>query len=106
MPCFSKGYWQTVFPSGLSSVGRLKRGYSNLFFPFEEITLPNVCIKKTLSFEALLGYISTWSAYKVAVKQNELPVFQNWFKRLERHWGEDNDKTIVWPIAARIGKLT
>ncbi|WP_353406844.1 methyltransferase domain-containing protein [Pseudoteredinibacter isoporae] len=103
---FQQGYWQDCFSFWPEQRRPVEEGYSNLFFPFEEITLPNVCIKKTLSFEALLGYISTWSAYKVAVKQNELPVFQNWFKRLERHWSEGNDKTIVWPIAARIGKLT
>lgn len=102
---FQQGYWQDCFAFWPDQRRPVEEGYRNMHFPFEEISLPNVCIEMNMSFEALLGYISTWSAYKVAAKQNELAVFHRWFARLQAHWHSGEQKKIVWPIAARLGRL-
>ncbi|MBB6519939.1 methyltransferase domain-containing protein [Pseudoteredinibacter isoporae] len=102
---FQQGYWQDCFGFWPEQRRPVEDGYSNLYFPFDEIVLPNVSIEMSMSFEALLGYISTWSAYKAAAKRNELAIFHDWFKRLGQHWNAGEEKKIVWPIAARVGTL-
>ncbi|WP_299980554.1 methyltransferase domain-containing protein [uncultured Pseudoteredinibacter sp.] len=103
---FQQGYWQDCFSYWPKQRRPVENGYADLYFPFEETSLPNVSIEQEMSFEELLGYISTWSAYKAAQQKDELAVFHSWFERLQKQWGDEPKKKVLWPIAARIGKLS
>jgi hypothetical protein len=60
--------------------------------------------KFTWTFEQLVGYLETWSAvehYKAHNNENPIDLIR---KELELTWNR-SDKTVVFPMLLRLGKL-
>lgn len=102
---FQQAYWQDCFKYWPPQRRAVENGYADLYFPFKEESLANVSIEQAMSFEDLLAYVKTWSAYKAAKQKNEQGVFYRCFERLQKQWGDSPTQTVRWPIAARVGKL-
>lgn len=103
---FQQGYWQDCFHFWPAQRRPVENGYSQLYFPFDEIDFPRSNIELNMTLEEFLAYISTWSAYKVAAKKDQLAAFNEWFSRLEQQWEAEEKKRVLWPIAGRVGRLT
>ena len=82
------------------------RRYADLLFPFEEISVPPVPMTAAWSLERVLGYLSTWSAVRAFVKATgEDPVAAH-APNLAAAWGDAGaEKTIVWPLVLRAGRI-
>lgn len=102
---FQQGYWQDCFHFWPEQRRPVENGYADLYFPFDEIEMPRSSIEIEMTLEEFFAYISTWSAYKVAAKKDELKVFDQWFVRMASQWKAHEKKRVIWPIAARVGKL-
>jgi len=81
-------------------------GYRDLPFPFEELNAAPFSIKAEWELQALLGYISTWSAVRQASQKGEEHLITQFKNELTSLWGNpDRRRKIVWPIAMRLGKI-
>lgn len=80
------------------------RGYADLDFPFVEFPSPAMAIQKAWPLAELLGYLSTWSAVKHAVKQGHGQVIERFATDLAARWGDpETRRPVSWPINMRIG---
>jgi len=81
-------------------------GYRDLPFPFEELNAAPFSIEAEWELQALLGYISTWSAVRQARQKGEAHLITQFENELTSLWGSpDRRRKIVWPIAMRLGKI-
>ncbi len=103
---FQQGYWQLIHQYWPAKRKHVEEGYLNILFPFTELEFPDLFIHREMPFDAFIGYIKTWSAYKTAQKLNELEQFELFFEKLEQAWGNrETSKKITWPISVRAGKI-
>jgi SAM-dependent methyltransferase len=80
------------------------RGYADLDFPFAEFPPPAMAIRKAWTLAELLGYLSTWSAVKHAVKQGHGRLLERFATDLAAHWGDpETRRPVTWPINLRTG---
>jgi SAM-dependent methyltransferase len=82
------------------------RRYTDLLFPFEEISVPPVTMTADWDFERTLGYLSTWSAVKRCAKETGRDPIAEFAPRLGAAWGDPSkEKTITWPLVLRAGRI-
>jgi SAM-dependent methyltransferase len=80
------------------------RGYADLDFPFAEFSPPAMAIRKTWSLGELIGYISTWSAVKHAMKEGHGQVIERFSTELAARWGDpETRRPVAWPVNMRTG---
>jgi len=78
--------------------------YATIPFPFEEIKAPSFYRHYEWTFNALIGYLSTWSAVQHYMRaEGEDPVALI-APRLRRAWGVAKTRTVSFPMLLRIGK--
>lgn len=80
-------------------------GYASLPFPFEEKRPPELAMVKSLSREALLGYIHTWSSVSNLKKQGDPGVLTRFEAQVKELWGEVKEREVRWPISMRVGNI-
>jgi len=83
----------------------LWNGYREIHFPFQEIEFPKIELSVEMSLDALVGYISSWSATQLCREQSgkdPIPPFRDELRTL---WGDER-KTLrlSWELVGRIGK--
>lgn len=79
--------------------------YATLAFPFAPIELERFDMTAAWSAEALIGYVSTWSAvsrYRAANDDDPIPAFA---AAVERVWGRASTHTVYWPLTLRAGRV-
>lgn len=83
-------------------------GYATLPFPFAELTPAKLAICRELDCAQLLGYIGTWSALRQARSHGQEAwldaTLQQFGRDMLQLWG-DGPRSIVWPIAMRVGRV-
>ncbi len=93
------GFW----PKGREHV---ENGYSQLPFPFVSVDMPKLVMHQTWGLTALMGYLNTWSAVKLANKQLGQDCVSQFQKELEPFWPDAScQKTITWPLSCRVGRV-
>lgn len=102
---FQKGYWQDIHEFWPPERQHVETGYSDLYFPFTEMTLPNYNYQQTMIVEEFIMYIKTWSAYKVAENAQELEKFNKFFEHLRRAWKNGESKEVIWPISIKGARI-
>jgi SAM-dependent methyltransferase len=102
---FQKTYWQDLADDWPVARRHVESGYSDLYFPFEQIEVNEFTNTKQVNMQQLLGYVSTWSATKS--KCRGTPDFLIQLERkLSRLWGApDTVRDLQWPIFCRLGRL-
>lgn len=81
-------------------------GYAGMPFPFADIAAPAFEIRLQWRLDDLLAYLRTWSATQRCLKETGTDPTLALGRELAPLWGErDIEKTIVWPIALRCGRL-
>jgi SAM-dependent methyltransferase/DNA-binding MarR family transcriptional regulator len=102
---FQQGYWQDIHRFWPAERRHVENCYSELDFPFQEISVTGQRIQREMRFNEFCGYISTWSAWRAAEDQNALYMFEDFFERLQKLWPDDATKTVIWPIACKVTHL-
>lgn len=104
---YQRFYQEEIGPYWPSERRHVERGYADLAFPFERVTIPAQEIAVDWDLAAVIGYAGTWSATKKAAKAGAahlLPAFEADMARL---WGDPaTPRRVVWPITVRAGRLT
>ncbi|HMK89830.1 MAG TPA: class I SAM-dependent methyltransferase [Methylocystis sp.] len=81
-------------------------GYRSLPFPFAEIAAPQLAIEASWNLDAVVGYVSTWSAVKAAANTLGRDPSDNLRDELAQLWGAAvSRRRVRWPLALRVGRL-
>lgn len=103
---FQRFYVEEIGPYWPAERKMVDDGYQTLSFPFAEITPYAMNITVEWPLEALLGYISTWSAIKKAEAAGKGELLSAFAADIRQLWGRaEQPRTIVWPINMRLGNV-
>ncbi|MFJ5406190.1 class I SAM-dependent methyltransferase [Pectobacterium punjabense] len=81
-------------------------GYRDIPFPFDEIDAPPLNIHLEWPLEALIGYISTWSAVASIREAGQEETLHRFYEDIAEFWGNPATyRPIIWPINMRIGRI-
>jgi SAM-dependent methyltransferase len=84
----------------------VESAYRTLPFPLREIAAPAFELRLDWNLDALMGYLSTWSAVQRYVKvrgSDPLPALRD---RLAVHWQPATAlRAVVWPLHLRAGRI-
>lgn len=78
-------------------------GYRTLPFPFKELTAPEFVMTANWGLNHMLGYLATWSAVKEFRSQTASDPLKVVGAELQEVWGQEDLKTISWPLVIRAG---
>jgi len=96
-------YHHTVGPYWPFERKQVENGYRDLAFPFNELSSPVFSMQADWSVQHLLGYLSTWSAVKRYKEDRGVDPLQSISHDLLTAWGEQQTRTVTWPLALRVG---
>ena len=84
----------------------VESAYRSLPFPLREIAAPEFELCLHWDLDALIGYLSTWSAvqrYVKALGRDPLPEMR---RQLEPHWHPATlPRQVIWPLHLRVGRV-
>lgn len=83
----------------------IDENYQTIPFPFEEIDVPAMENRLEWTFDHLIGYLETWSAVKHYIRENQQNPVELIRAALETAWGEEETRSVVFPLLLRIGKI-
>jgi SAM-dependent methyltransferase len=105
--CIRHDYHAIIRPFWPERRRHVEDGYRSLDFPFAEIQAPAYALTTRWTLDALLGYLSSWSAsarYRAAHGSDPVASFGI---RLASEWGRpETPRTFRWPLALRVGRAT
>lgn len=80
--------------------------YSDLPFPFDELTPPKFEMITEWNLDQVAGFLSSWSGSKIyQEKKGYHPLNEIW-EDFNKAWGDENIiRTIHWPLHIRVGKI-
>lgn len=83
----------------------VESGYKSLPFPFQEVVAPALQLKMDWDLDALIGYVSTWSAVQRYTKVRGADPLVKLRERVEPVWNSGNERrSVVWPLHLRAGR--
>lgn len=81
-------------------------GYRTIDFPFDELPAPSFRLERTLTLEAFLGYLSTWSAVRNAIESGESGLLAEFAADVTARWGDpDAALPMAWSLHLRLARL-
>lgn len=99
-------YTRVIGPYWPAERRHVENGYRELYFPFRELEVPAMAIRRRWDLQELLGYVGTWSAVKAAERVLGSSAMLEFGQRLEQAWGHaDVKRGITWPLAVRAGRM-
>lgn len=79
--------------------------YSDLPFPFEELTPPEFKMITEWNLDQVAGFLSSWSGSKIFHQNKGYHPLKEIWDELLLAWGDDKEKHLInWPLYMRIGK--
>ncbi|MEL1255523.1 class I SAM-dependent methyltransferase [Flavobacterium sp. DGU38] len=97
-------YYDIVDPYWDAERKYLDENYETIPFPFEEIPTEKFQNQFIWSFEALIGYLQTWSSVQHYISKNNQNPIDLIYDELKFSWG-NSDKKVTFPLLLRIGRL-
>lgn len=97
-------YRETVGPYWEKERKYIDEKYRTIPFPFEELPAPQISMQCRWTPEQLLGYLNTWSAVHAYKEKNNVNPVGLIAGKLMKDWGEEEQKTITFPLWIRAGK--
>lgn len=83
----------------------VEAAYRNLPFPFDEVAAPALQLELKWDLDALIGYVSTWSAVQRYAKARGIDPLGELRERLEMAWNSAAElRSVVWPLHLRVGR--
>ncbi len=94
-----ESYW-------LPNLRLLWNHYRTIDFPFEEVTEPHLAMYLSWTLDQLLSYYRTWSATRSKIGAEGEQFLVDARNALAAAWGDpDQQRTVVMPMVARLGRL-
>ncbi len=84
----------------------VEEGYKSITMPFEEVPAPVITMKAEWSCEHFIGYLSTWSALQKYIARNGKNPLVEEAEKIKTAWGNQENRTVSWPLSIRIWKIT
>lgn len=82
----------------------LDENYETIPFPFKETETPKFENQFIWPFEALIGYLQTWSSVQHYIEKNNQNPIDLIYDDLKTSWNNNNQK-VTFPLLYRIGEL-
>lgn len=77
----------------------VEQGYNDIVLPFKPIETPYFTIVKQINLHELIGYLNTWSATQLYIKNNNTNPISFIYDELVSVWGNaENIRDIKWPV--------
>lgn len=91
--------------SGYWAPGRrhIDEAYRTIPFPYEEIAWPAFSLDVRWTATQFIGYVSTWSAVRTYRRAHGDATLKAWRETLRAAWGDEEARTVWWPLAVRAG---
>lgn len=103
---FQTFYAEEVGPYWPPERALVDSGYADMDFPFPALPAPALQIEREWPADALLGYISTWSAVRRARAAGKDDMLADFSRDLLALWGDPSEnRRIVWPINMKLGTI-
>ncbi|MFV0408165.1 MAG: class I SAM-dependent methyltransferase [Paracoccus sp. (in: a-proteobacteria)] len=103
---FNQFYWHDIHRYWPADRVHVEQGYRSLDFPFMQLTMPELWIRREWSFHELSGYIDTWSATRQAQKAGEGDIFDAARAKLANRWGDPGQRRSVrWLLSGHVTRL-
>ena len=84
----------------------IEQGYRTLDFPYDEIDPPPFAIESSLTREAFLGYVGTWSAVARCRAAEGVDPMEAFAAEIARSWTDPGEvRGVRFPLALRVGRL-
>lgn len=97
-------YYNVVGPYWDAERKYLDENYETIPFPFDEIKVEKFENQFSWPFEALIGYLKTWSSVQHYISKNNQNPIDLIYDDLKSSW-EKNSHKVIFPLLLRIGKL-
>lgn len=97
-------YYDIVGPYWDAERRYLDENYETIPFPFEEIPTEKFENQFSWTFEALIGYLQTWSSVQHYILKNNQNPIDLIYDDLKVSW-QKNNQEVTFPLLLRIGKL-
>ncbi len=101
----SSFYKETVGSFWDAARRHVDEAYQNIDFPFEKIPTPPFQMQFSWNLEAFSGYINTWSSVGRFIKEKGYNPVPELVISLKPFWQENEEKTIVFPIFVKLGRI-
>lgn len=99
-------YWNVTKPFWDPERNHIEAKYTTIPYPYMEIdNVPNFDIKKELSLDELVGYISTWSAVQHYIKKNGHTPIDALRSDLNGVW-KSGTREVIFPVFTRMGRVS
>lgn len=103
---FLQFYYDEIGPFWPPERQLVDNGYRGIAFPFTEQSAPAMAIRLHWDLEALMGYLSTWSAVKRARDAGKEYLLVRFYDDVRQLWGNPLQvRTFSWPINLRAGTV-
>ena len=79
----------------------IENRYQDIDFPFEPIPSPKCTMQKQWTLKHLIGYLGTWSATQNYIEKYKTDPRAKIIDALTKAWGEDETKTVTWPVTIK-----
>ncbi len=100
-----RGFYDgTVGPYWPPERRHVESAYRTLPFEFEELPAPLLQLDLQWDLDALMGYLSTWSAVQRYIKAQQIDPLPELRRRLETVWHSGTLRNVVWPLHLRVGR--
>lgn len=81
----------------------VNNGYSNLPFPFQQISDPGFNINVNWDKNQLFGYIATWSAWQKFLQNNSSDPLQELMNEVDKLWPGSEPRKMQFPLFLKMG---
>lgn len=98
-------YHETVGPYWDNARRMVEDRYSNIPFPFEQISVPQFSMRFSWSLEQLTGYLSSWSATQTFTKMRGTDPVAPFTEQLLEHWNPGDLKEVTFPLFLKLGRI-
>ena len=98
-------YYNIVGPYWDSARRLVEEEYNNIPFPFQNIQAPKFAIRVNWSLEQFAGYLTSWSSTQKYIKSNKDNPVLHFLQRVQKFWDERENKTVVFPIFMKLGRI-
>lgn len=83
----------------------IENRYEDIPFPFKQMPAPQFEIRLDWNLGELIDYLHTWSSVQKFMEKNNCDPVDQIVGQLEKAWGRQQKRQVVWPIYMKVGRL-
>lgn len=97
-------YHHVVGPYWDNARKLVEEEYSNVPFPFDQITAPKFSINVEWTLEEFAGYLTTWSATQKFIKDKNYNPVPEVVKLIQPYWNQK--EKVTFPVFLKLGRIS